>query len=36
MQLIFQHEGHLRAPQLKQLLDEHLRGFQEMFGANSA
>jgi len=36
MQLIFQHEGHLRVPQLKELLDEHLRGFQEMFGANSA
>ncbi len=32
MRLLFQHEDHVNAARLKELLAEHLRGFRETFG----
>jgi hypothetical protein len=32
VRLVFQHADHLHATQLKGVLAEHLRGFQEVFG----
>jgi excinuclease ABC subunit A len=32
LQLMFQHDDHVHAAQLKELLAEHLRGFRDLFG----
>ncbi|HXG09906.1 MAG TPA: excinuclease ABC subunit UvrA [Gemmataceae bacterium] len=32
LRLVFQHNEHVHAPELKELLAEHLRGFREVFG----
>lgn len=32
VRLVFQHEEHVHAAKLKELLGEHLRGFREVFG----
>ena len=31
LRIVFQHENHLHAPQLKELLRQHLQGFRETF-----
>jgi excinuclease ABC subunit A len=36
LRLIFQHNEHVHAPKLKELLAEHLRGFRETFGKNGS
>jgi excinuclease ABC subunit A len=35
LRLVFQQADHLHAPELKELLAEHLRGFREAFGKNN-